>query len=80
MGTSGTTRLRGSGSGDWGCRRRRRSGRDRVRKGTDVICAKGIRAGGVVTDDMRKIRLRVCGRPELERGWPSMFLPAGSQS
>jgi hypothetical protein len=79
MGTSGTTRLRGSGSGDWGCRRRR-GDRDRVWKGTDVICAKGIRASEVVTDDMGKIRLRVCGRPELERGRPSMFLSAGSQS
>lgn len=80
MGTSGTTRLRGSGSGDWGCRRRRRSGRHGVWKGTDVICAKGVRACGVVTDDMRKIRLRICGRPELERGGASVFLPAGSQS
>ena len=80
MGTSRTTRLRGSGSGDRCCRRRRRSGRDRVWKGTHVICAKGIRASGVVTDNMRKIRLRVCGRAELERGRPSMFLPAGSQS
>jgi hypothetical protein len=80
MRASRATGLGGSGSDDRRRRRRRCGGRDRVRKGPDVICTKRIRTSGIITDDMRKIGLEVCGGSELEGGRPAMILPTGCQS
>jgi len=47
-----------------------------VRKGPDMRS----RGGVTVTDDERKIRLRVCGRAELKRGRPAVLLSTWNQT